>query len=111
MFSSWYPDFPSTDAEDIHTVIKDVTEDAAAQDEKIAAEESAKGATEDAAKEHVEEPHKGPSGEAGKAAAKEVVFDDLPSSFAASGSGRYLRVSDALFVHLLGASSTRAPLE
>ena len=39
------------------------------------------------------------------------MFDDLPSSSIASGSGRYLRVSDDLFVHLLGASSTKAPLE
>ena len=39
------------------------------------------------------------------------AFDDLSSSSAASGSGRYLRVSDDLFVHLLGASSTRAPFE
>ena len=95
------------DAEDVDTVIKDVTEDAAAQAEKITAEESANCAVEDAAKE----PGKAPAGEAGKAAAKEVVFDDLPSSSAASGSGRYLRVINDLFVHLLGASSTRAPLE
>ena len=34
-----------------------------------------------------------------------------PSSSAASGSGRYLRVSDDLFVHLPGSSSPRAPVE
>ena len=85
MSPSWYPD----------TVIKDVAADAATQAEEIAAEESAEGAAEDATKEPTEEPGKGPAGEAGKAAAEEVVFDDLPSSSAASGSGRYLRVSDA----------------
>ena len=74
------------------------------QAEKIAAEESAEGAAEDAA----EELGKEPAGEAGKGAAEEVVFDDLPSSSAASGSDRYMKVSDDLFVHLLGASSTRA---
>ena len=37
--------------------------------------------------------------------------DDQPSSSAASGSGKYLRVSDDLFVHLPGASSTRTPVE
>ena len=85
------------DAEDVDTIIKDVAEDAAAQAEKIATEESAKGVAEDAAKGPAEESGKGPAGEAGKGAAEEVVFDDLPSSSAASGSGRYLRVSDDLF--------------
>ena len=40
-----------------------------------------------------------------------MAFDDLPSSSAAFGFGRYLRVSDDLFIHRLGASSTRAPFE
>ena len=66
---------------------------------------------EDAAKGPAEEPGKGPTRDAGKATADEVAFDDLPSSSAASGSGRYLRVSEDLFVHLLGVSSTRAPFE
>jgi len=99
------------DPEDVDTVIKDVAEDAAAQAKKIAAEESTEGAAEDAAKEPAEEPSKEPAREDGKGDVEEVVFDNLPSSSAASGSGRYLRVSDDLFVHLLGASSTRAPLE
>ena len=34
---SWHPDFPSMDAEDVNTIIEDVTRDAAAQAEKIAA--------------------------------------------------------------------------
>ena len=38
------------------------------------------------------------------------MVDDQPSS-TASGSGRYLKVSDDLFVHLLGAYSTRAPIK
>ena len=49
----------------------------------------------------------------GPAAAEEEeeVAEDQPSSSAASGSGKYLRVSDDLFVHLLGAPSTRTPVE
>ena len=80
------------DPEDVDTVIEDVAEDAAAQAEKIAAEESAKGAAEDAAKGPAREPGKEPAGKAGKADVEEEVVDDQPSSFAASGSGRYLRV-------------------
>ena len=91
------------DPGDIDAIIEDVAKDAAAEAEKIAAEETAKGAAEDAAK--------APAGEAGKAAAKEEVVDDQPSSSAASGSGRYPRVSDDLFVHLPGSSSSRAPIE
>ena len=91
------------DPEDVDTIIKDVAEDAPAQAKKIAAEESAKGPA--------EEPGKGLAGEANKAAAEEGVVNNQPSSSAASGSGRYLRVSDDLFVHLLRASSTKAPLE
>ena len=72
------PDPPSTDQEDIDTVIEDVAKAAEAEAEKIAAEEAAKGAAEDAAKGPAEEPGKatpeeagkGPAGEAGKAAAE-----------------------------------------
>ena len=104
------------DPEDVDTIIKDVAEDAAAQAEKITVEESAKGAAEDAAKgptgeagkAAAEETGKGPAGEAGGAAAEEEEeeADDQASSYAASGSGKYLRVSDDLFVHLPGACST-----
>ena len=101
------------------TVIKDVAKDAAAEADKIAAEEAARGVAEDATKGPAGEPSKaaaeeagkGPAGEAGKAAAEEGAVDDQPSSSAASGSGRYLRVSDDLFVHLPGASSSTAPVE
>ena len=88
------------DQENIDTVIEDV---AKAEAKKIAAEEAAKGAAEDAAK--------GPAGEAGKAAAEEEVVDDQPSSSATSGPGRYLSVSNDLFVHLPGSLSSRAPIE
>ncbi|XP_037416816.1 uncharacterized protein LOC119279805 [Triticum dicoccoides] len=106
-------------SEDVDTTIKDVAVEAAAKAEKIAAEESTRGATEDAAKgptkrpnkEHAEEPGKGPAEGTGKATAEEAVVDDQPSSSAASGSGKYLKVSDDLFVHLPGASSSRAPVE
>jgi len=116
---SRYLDFPSVDPEDIDTVIEDVAKDAAAEAEKIAAEETAKGAAEDAAKGPAREPGKataeeagkGPAGEAGKAAAEEEVVDDQPSSSAASGSGKYLKVSDDLFVHLPGTANTGAPVE
>ena len=79
--------------------------------ERITAEEAAKGAADDAAKESAGEPGKGPAGEAGKTAAEEEAVDDQPSSCAASGSGRYLRVGDNLFAHIPGASSSRAPIE
>ena len=116
---SWYPDRPSADQEDIDTVIEDVAKAAEAEAEKIVDEEAAKGAAEDAAKGPAGEPgkataeeaDKGPAGEAGKAAAEEEVVANQPSSSAASGSGRYLRVSDDLFVHLPGTASTRAPTE
>lgn len=99
------------DPEEVDTVIEDVTKDTAAQAEKITTEEGAKGAAEGAAKGPVGEPGKGPKGEVGKAAAEEEVVDDQPSSSTASGSSRYLRVGGDLFVHLPGASSTRAPIE
>ena len=94
---------------------------AEADAEKITAEEAAKGAAEDTAegptgeagKAAAEETGKGPAGEAGGAAPEEEeeVADDQPSSSAASGSGKYPRVSDDLFVHLPGASSIRTPVE
>ena len=42
---------------------------------------------------------------------QEEVVDDQPSSSATSGSGKYLKVSDDLFLHLPGTASTRAPTE
>ena len=118
---SRYLDLPSVDPEDVDTIIEGVAKATEADAEKIAAEEAARGAAEDAAKgpageagkAAAEETDNGPSGEAGGAAAQEEeeVADDQPSSSAASGSGRYLRVSDDLFVHLPGVSSTRTPVE
>ena len=110
---------PSPSSEDVDTTIEDVTAEAAAEAEKIAAEEVARGATEDAAKGategpdkgHAEEPGKGPAKETGKGTAEEAAVDDQPSSSAASGSGKYLKVGEDLFVHLPGASSSRAPIE
>ena len=117
--SSWYPDPSSADRGDIDTVIEEVTRDAEAEADKIAAEEAAKTAAEDAAKgpakeagkAAAEEAGKGPAGEAGMAAAEEEVVGDQPSSSAASGSGKYLKVADDLFVHLPGTAGTRAPTE
>ena len=85
----------------------------------MATKEAAKGAAEDAAKGPAGEPGKataeeagkGPAGDAGKSPAEEEVADDQPSSSAASGSGRYLKVSDDLLVHLPGLSSSRVPIE
>jgi len=99
------------DREDIDAVIEDVAKDAAAEAEKIATEEAAKGAADNAAKGPAGESGKAAAEEAGKAAAEEGAVDDQPSSSAASGSGRYLRVSDDLFVHLPGTASTGAPVE
>ena len=39
------------------------------------------------------------------------MVDDQPSVSAASGSGKYLKVSDDLFVHLPGTASIGAPAE
>ena len=64
-----------------------------------------------AAKGPAKEPGKGPPEGASKATAEEGVFDDLPSSSATSGFGRYLRVGDDLFIHLPGASRTKAPIK
>nr|XP_020166817.1 uncharacterized protein LOC109752338 [Aegilops tauschii subsp. strangulata] len=64
---SRYPDPPSADREDIHTVIENVAKDAAAEAEKIATEEAAKGAAEDTAK--------GSARQSGKAAAEEAEAD------------------------------------
>nr|XP_040249543.1 tol-Pal system protein TolA-like [Aegilops tauschii subsp. strangulata] len=108
---------PSADQENIDTIIREVARDAEAEANKIAAEEAAKDAAEDVAKEPpgetgkaaAEETDKGPAREAGKAAAEEGAVEDQPSSSAASGSGRYLKVSDDLFVHLPGTESTGVP--
>ena len=98
--------------EDVGAVIEDVAKAAEADAKKIAAEDVAEGPTREAGKAAAEEAGKGPAGEAGGAAAEEEeVADDQPSSSAASGSSKYLRVSDNLFVHLPGASSTRTPVE
>ena len=116
-----HPDSSSVNPEDVDAIIEDVAKAAEADAEKIAAEEAAKGAAEDAAKgtageagkAAAEETGKGPAGEAGGAAAEEEeeVADDQPSPSVTSGSDKYLRVSDDLFVHLPGASSTRTPVE
>ena len=79
---------------------------------KGSAGEPDKGPTGEAGKATAEETGKEPAEEAGGAAVEEEeVADDQPSSSAASGSGKYLRVSDDFFVHLPGASSTRTPVE
>nr|XP_040249570.1 nucleolar and coiled-body phosphoprotein 1-like [Aegilops tauschii subsp. strangulata] len=135
--SASQPDPFLTDREDLDTVIGDVAKDAAAEAEKIVAEEAGMDAAEEAGKATAEgagkataeeagkgpaagageaateETGKGPAGEASAAAAEEEeeVAVDRPSSSAAPGPGRYLRVSDDLFVHLPGAPSTRAPVE
>ena len=88
----------SADLGDIDTVIQEVARDAEA--DKIATEEAAKTAAKEAAAE-----------EAGTGPVGEGVVDDQPSSSAASGSGKYLKVSDGLFVYLPGTASTRAPIE
>nr|XP_020178476.1 TATA element modulatory factor-like [Aegilops tauschii subsp. strangulata] len=116
-FSPQHP--PSTDQEDIDTVIEEVTKDAEAEAAKIAAGEAAKSAIEEAAKGLAGEPDKGPARESGEAAAEEAakeptmeeVANDQPSSPAAPAPGKYLRVGDDLFVRLPGTVSTRAAAE
>ena len=87
----------------------DVAKAAEADAEKIATEEAAKGAAEDAAKVPAGGTGKATTNEAGKAAAKEEVVDDQPASSATSGSSRYLKVGDDMFVHLPGTAGPRAP--
>nr|XP_020158185.1 protein wings apart-like [Aegilops tauschii subsp. strangulata] len=90
----------SADQENIDTVIEEVTRDAEAEANKIATEEAAKSTDEDAAKGPAD---KAATKEAGKDVAEEGAVYDQPSSSAASGSGKYLKVSDDLFVLLPGA--------
>nr|XP_020161781.1 probable E3 ubiquitin-protein ligase IRF2BPL [Aegilops tauschii subsp. strangulata] len=102
-------DPPSTDQEDIDTVIEEVAKDAEAEAAKIVAGEVAKSAPEEAAKiaaweaakSTAKEAAKGLAGETGEAAAGE----------AAPAPGKYLKVGDDLFIHLPGTVSTRALAE
>nr|XP_020170748.1 A-kinase anchor protein 5-like [Aegilops tauschii subsp. strangulata] len=128
-------DPPSTDQEDIYTVIEEVAKDAEAKATKIAAGEAAKSTAEEATKgaagetgeAAVGEAGKGPAGESGKAAAGEAnkaaaeeaakepagegAADDQPSSRAASALGKYLKVGADLFIRLPGTADTKAPAE
>ena len=56
-------------------------------------------------------PGKATAEEAGKGPTGEGLVDDQPSSSAAPGPGKYLKVGDDLFLHLPGTASTRAPAE
>ena len=93
--------------EDIDTVAGNIAEEAA----KDAAEDNVAGAAKATGEASAEGARGGPVGEAGKATAEEEVVDDQPPSSSTLGPGRYLKVGDDLFVHLLGASSSRAPIE
>ena len=117
--------------EDVDAVVGNISEEAAAEADRIAAEEAAKDADEAAADEaakdaaedtaagaakatgeaSAEGTNGGPAGEAGKATSEEEAVDDQPPSSSTSGPGRYLKVGDDLFVHLPGASCSRAPAE
>nr|XP_040245411.1 uncharacterized protein LOC120964654 [Aegilops tauschii subsp. strangulata] len=90
-------DPPSTDQEDIDTIIEEVAKDAEAEAARIAAaaEEAAKAA----------------AGEAAKGPAEEEVANNQPSSPAAPAPAKYLKVGDDLFVRLPGAAMTRAPTQ
>ena len=105
--------------EDVDTVAGNIAEDAAKDAAEVAADEAAKDAAEDTAagaakatgEASAEGANGGPAGEAGKATAEEEAVDDQPPSSSTSGPGRYLKVGDDLFIHLPGASSSRAPAE
>ena len=117
--------------EDVDTVVGNIAEETAAEADRIAAEGAARDANEAAADEAAKDAAEdtvagaakatgeafakgangGPAREAGKATAKEDAVDDQPPSSSTSGPGRYLKVGDDLFVHLPGASSSRAPTE
>nr|XP_040249510.1 translation initiation factor IF-2-like [Aegilops tauschii subsp. strangulata] len=103
---------PSADQENIDIVIEEVARDAEAEANKIAAEEAAKNADEDAAKGPAGEAGKATAEEAGKGAAEEGAIDDQPSSFAASGSSKYLKKLHALHhAHLDKAKSRMAAVD
>ena len=112
---SWHLGAPSADQENIDTIIEEAARDA----DEVAADGAAKDVAEDtdagAAKAtgeaSAEGANGGPAGEAGKATAEEEVVGDQPPSSSTSGPGRYLKVGNDLFVHLPGASSSRAPAE
>nr|XP_020161636.1 nuclear matrix constituent protein 1a-like [Aegilops tauschii subsp. strangulata] len=118
-FSQFGTDPPSTDQEDIDTVIEEVAKDAEAESAKIAAGEAAKSAVEEAAKGPAGDTSEVAAGESGKAAAEEAAkepagegaVDDQPSSYAAPRTGKYLKVGDDLFIRLLGTADPRAPAE
>ena len=101
------------------TVVGNIAEEAARDADEVAADEAAKDAAEDTAagaakatrEASAEGANAGPAGEAGKATAEEEAVDDQPPSSSTSGPIRYLKVGDKLFVHLPGASSSRAPIE
>ena len=105
--------------EDVDTVVGNVAEEAARDADEVAADEAAKDAAEDTTaggtkatgEASTEGASGGPAGEASKAFAEEEVGGDQPPSSSTSGPGRYLKVGDDLFVHLPGASSSRAPAE
>ena len=103
---------PPADQEDTDTIIEEASADALAEAEKGATKEAAKVLAGETGKGAAEEAGKGAAEEeAGKASAEEEGVDDQPSSSAASGSGKYLKVSHNLFVHLPGTASTRAPAD
>ncbi|KAM3385561.1 hypothetical protein ACQJBY_009401 [Aegilops geniculata] len=110
---------PSTNPEDVDTIIEEVAKDAEAEVDKIVAEEAAKSAAEEATKGPAGEASKdtaegageAAAGEADKAVAEEEVANDQPSSRPPPALGRYLKVADDLFVHLPGTAGTRAPAE
>nr|XP_020173330.1 uncharacterized protein LOC109758880 [Aegilops tauschii subsp. strangulata] len=120
---------PPADQGDTNTIIEEAAADTMAEAEKVTTEEAAETAAENAVEGFVGETGEGAAEEAGKSAAGEVagkasakeeagkasaeegVVDDQPSSSVASGSGKYLKVSDDVFVHLPGTASVRAPAE
>nr|XP_020186719.1 tropomyosin-1, isoforms 33/34-like [Aegilops tauschii subsp. strangulata] len=102
---------PPVEQGDTDTIIEEAAADTMAKAEKVATEEAAETAAKDAAEGFAGETGEGAAKEGGKASAEEEVVDDQPSSSAASGSGKYLKVSDDVFVHLPGMASVRVPAE
>nr|XP_020199309.1 nucleolar and coiled-body phosphoprotein 1-like [Aegilops tauschii subsp. strangulata] len=114
----------STEQEDVDAVIEEIVKDAEAEAAKTAAEEAAKEPARETSEATAEDPgkaiaegagkaaaddaNKAAAREADKAAVEEEAANDQPSSSAASTPGKYLKVGDDLFVHLLGTASTRA---
>jgi hypothetical protein len=111
---------------DVDIVIEETTKNAAAEADKVTADESAKVAQEETAKGSAERAGKetgdhtdgipatgapGATPVMEPPVAGEAVFEDQPSTSEVPPSSRYLKVGDNLFISIPGTASTTVPTE